>query len=337
MIKFLIKFASFLVCIGLLVFAGYKTVTENRIEEMIAELEDVFDSAFEAPNAPADPVNPDKPGDIIGGGSSDIIGGDVGNGDSPLSPDDSDYDVPDSSESESPTLSTSDARDAFTSFYDNSDPAFNDLNREFFTSMLSGIFGMFGGDSGSGSDTPPDEGGDNTNFDDVFNGDFGSGFDPDMEIEDDTDSSSGTTDYVVEIAGNYYDNLQAGIQAHQQANAHLSPEEQVAARDEFVARESEAFAGVVNVLTRADEATDDEIVQSVDAILNSTVCLNTVTESIQNDESISSNVQESTEGMNDETRDEIKAKLDAALLENPDNEEQYSYLADLFGITLGEN
>ena len=100
-----------------------------------------------------------------------------------------------------------------------------------------------------------------------------------------------------------------------------------------VDREGERY----NVLTRTDEATDEEIVLSVDAILNSTVCLNTVTESIQNDESISSSVQESTESMNDETKDEIKDKLDAALLENPDNEEQYSYLADLFGITLGEN
>ena len=341
MIKFLIKFASFLLSIAILGYAGYKTYTENRIEEMTAKLTTLFDGDLGIPGAPDNgATEPDLGGSDIGG---DNDNSDLGGEDNADDPSDGginnpgDEEIPEQPSGSSPSLSTQEAKDAFASFYDNNDPAFNDLNKEFFTGMLSGIFGMLGDNSGSGSDTPPVEDGD-VDFDSIFNGDFGASFDPDMEIENDgseDDASSEVEDYVVQIAGSYYDNLQAGIQAHQQANSGGTAEEQAAAREEFIQRESEAFAGVVNIITKADEAEEEEILQSVDAILDSNVCLNTVTESIENDESISESVQESTAEMDDATKDEIKAKLDAALLENPENEKQYSYLADLFGITLG--
>ena len=337
MIKFLIKFASFLICITLLGYAGYRTYTENKVMAMIGELSDVFEGGFEFPGASDDTDTDLGAGDNGDNNTDTDLGGSDNNDDNTAddgvnNPEDAEQ--PDNSNA---TLATQDARDAFTSFYDNNDPAFNDMNREFFTGMLSGIFNMFGDDSGSGSDTTPGVGGGNANFDDLFTGDFGADFDPDMEIEDDSenDASSEAQDYVVQIAGTYYDNLQAGIQAHQQAISSGTPEEQAAARDEFIQRESEAFAGVVNIINNAEEAEGEELVQSVDAILNSDVCLNTVTESIENDESISSSVQESTADMDESTRDEIKDKLDAALAENPENERQYTYLADLFGITLG--
>ena len=347
MMKLLISFVSLLVCIGILAFAGYKTYTDNRIEEMIAKIEVVIDEGFGNLGNPdndsdneKDPAKPD-----FGGSDNGVIGGDTDIGGGADDGEDlpgGDIDTPDNddaTEPSSPTLSNQDAKDAFSNFYDNSDPAFNDMNKEFFTGMLSGIFNAMSGGSGSGSDTPPVEDDEDISFDDIFTGNFGSSFDPDVDIEDDPENneSSEVEDYVVQIAGTYYDKLQEGIQAHQQAHADATPEEQAAAKEEFVQRESEAFAGVVNIITKADEAEEDEIVQSVDAVLNSTVCLNTVTESIENDESISSSVQESTADMDEATKDEIKAKLDAALEENPENERQYTYLADLFGITLGGN
>ena len=237
------------------------------------------------------------------------------------------------------TLSTDDARDAFGSLYDNSDPTYNDLNREFFTGMVSGFFGS--GNS-NGGDTEPDP--EEPDFDDSFDGDFGTEFNPDEYVpeEEPEDPEEEITDaqvenIIVNVAGTYYDNLQAGIQANQQANSGATTEEQQAARDEFVERESEAFAGLINVVTNPEETTGEQLVQSVDALINSDVCLDTVTQSTTNNPEFTETVQEATQNINEETISEIETKLNEAIATNPEKSQQYQDLANLFGITLGEN
>ncbi len=223
---------------------------------------------------------------------------------------------------------------AFGNLYDNSDPTFNDVNRELFVGMVSGFFGS--SNSGSGN-TPeePEEPDDSNIYDDNFSTDFN----PDeFEPEDEPEDEGGATeleDVIVDIAGTYYENLQNEIQNNQQANQGGTAEEQQAARDEFVQKEAEAFAGLINVVTKPEETSDEDLVQSVDAVLNSNVCLGTVTDSIGGNEELNRTVQDATANINEETKAEIENKINAALEANPEKEQQYNDLANLFGITLG--
>ena len=237
----------------------------------------------------------------------------------------------------SPTLSTDDAMDAFGNLYDNSDPTFNDVNRELFVGMVSGFFGSSNSDSGNTPEEPevPEEPDDSGIYDDNFSTDFNPDeFVPDEEPEEDSGEAQ-LEDVIVDIAGTYYENLQNEIQNNQQANQGATAEEQQAARDEFVQKEAEAFAGLINVVTKPEETSDEDLVQSVDAVLNSNVCLGTVTDSIGGNEELNQTVQDATANINEETKAEIENKINAALEANPEKEQQYNDLANLFGITLG--
>ncbi|MBR3875306.1 MAG: hypothetical protein IKJ25_00850 [Clostridia bacterium] len=380
--KFLIKLASFVVCVGILGFGGYQTVQEMKIEEMLGEIESALESApvlpdFGGNEDPDNPDNPDQGGNDQGGndqggndqggndqggndqggndqggndqggndqggndqggndqggndqggndqGGNDQGGNDQGGNDQPENP---------------PTLSTDSAVDALGGMYDNNDPEFNDMNREFFVGMVEGFLTGNSGSGDSGSeDNPPAE---DPDFDNNFDGDFGEDFNPDEfvpeeEPEDPEDEEQNEmNEIILDVAGTYYENLQAGIQQNIEANAGATEEEQQAARDEFVQQEAEAFAGLINIATRPEETTEDQLVQSVDAVINSSVCLDTVTESINNNEDLSTTVQDATANMNEETKAEIESKLNEAIASNPEKEQQYNDLANLFGITLG--
>ena len=412
MIKFLIKFASFVACAGILAFGGYQTVQEIKIDEMIGEIETALENTptfpeFNNPgdneggeNAGSGNNKPDdnggsKPGEgngntgDISGDIGDIGGGDIGgdiggegdqpgndptdpeqgeNGgsmgdnDNPTDPNpnpdqggnsgsaggnegsnDPTPDEPVEDPETPPTnesLSTDAAQEALGNLYDNSDPEFNDMNREFFVGMIEGFLG--GNNNNSNPEPDPDEPPvDEPDFDESFDDDFGADFNPDeFEPEDEEESEedavqSEVNDLIIDVAGTYFDNLQAGIQQNQQANAGATEEEQQAARDEFIQQESEAFAGLINIATRPEETTEEQLVQSVDAVLNSSVCLDTVAQSVEKNENLSSTVQDATVNMNEETKAEIETKINEALEANPEKEQQYKDLANLFGITLG--
>ena len=277
------------------------------------------------------PDNPEQGGDVVVPDDPEQ-GGDVDTPDEPgVEPDEP-------TQPENPTLSTDDARDAFGNIYDNSDPTYNDLNREFFTGMVSGFFG-------SNNNSEPEEPDvDEPDFDENFDGGFGEEFNPDeFNPDDETEEpeeelgDTAVENIIINVAGTYYDNLQAGIQANQQQNAGASAEEQQAARDEFVERESEAFAGLINVVTNPEETTGEQLVQSVDAIINSDVCLGTVTQSTENNPEFTETVQEATQNINQETKTEIENMLNDAIASNPEKEQQYKDLANLFGITFGQD
>ena len=202
--------------------------------------------------------------------------------------------------------------------------------------MIEGFIG--GGDSSEPPQTEPDP--EEPDFDESFDDDFGGDFNPDDYNPDDVNpdeegSQDEVNNIIIDVAGTYFDNLQAGIQQNQQANAGATEEEQQAARDEFIQQESEAFAGLINIATRPEETTEEQLVQSVDAVLNSSVCLDTVAQSVEKNENLSSTVQDATANMNEETKAEIETKINEALEANPEKEQQYKDLANLFGITLG--
>ena len=364
MVKFLINLASFVVCVGILAFGGYQTVQQNNFNEMMEEMDKALASGPILPENPdqggdIDPENPDQGGSSTPenpdqGGSGTPVDPDQGGSSTPENPGE-EPDIPDIPENpenpenpdqggneggntpSSPTLSTDDAMDAFGNLYDNSDPTFNDVNRELFVGMVSGFFGSSNSGSGNTPEDPevPEEPDDSNIYDDNFSTDFNPDeFVPDEEPEEDSGEAQ-LEDVIVDIAGTYYENLQNEIQNNQQANQGATAEEQQAARDEFVQKEAEAFAGLINVVTKPEETSDEDLVQSVDAVLNSNVCLGTVTDSIGGNEELNQTVQDATANINEETKAEIENKINAALEANPEKEQQYNDLANLFGITLG--
>ena len=421
MIKFLINFASFVVCVGLLAFGGYQTVQEMKLEEMIGEFETALEYTPDLPELPGSGDNGDsnlpggdngenegtgdnnqdgnmgdsdeKPGDENQGGSSggcesgDIPGDDDNNGngggesydpsdpenpadpegpsqpENPSDPDDpnqgGDVETPEENEPVTPpaneSLSTEEAKNAFGDLYDNHDADFAEVKKEMVTGMISGFLGSIGGSNGgnsgsSGSGSSGSTGGEQPeepivpDEEEDVEIDFGAEFNPDEFEPDEEEPEQTETSEIEELIGGivntYVDNLFAEIENQQAANEGATTEESEAARNEFVEREAEAFAGLVNVVNNPstdEDGANEQLVQSVDAVLNSTVCLGTVSQSVENNPELTETIQEATQGMREETRTEIQNKIEEAMSSNPEKEQQYKDLANLFGITLGAN
>ena len=176
-------------------------------------------------------------------------------------------------------------------------------------------------------------------FGDGFDAGFDEDFNPDdyvpEEAPEGSTSSETVNELIIDVSGTYFEKLQDGVKNNIEANSGASAEEQQIARDEFVQKESEAFAGLLNVVTKPEETTNEQLVESVDAILGSTVCLETVTESVDKNDTLTSTVQDATSELDIETKKEIQSKIEEQLAANPENEKQYNDLANLFGITLG--
>ena len=322
----LIRLTGLLACLGILAFGVYKTIDGVRINEMIEEIAAVVETT---------PLLP--PTDLPDFGYSETSGGDSkddpssdntesgqggGNNSSDSTPN------PDPVPSVGDSLTTEDAVNAFGGLYDNHDPDFNEINKEFFIGMVEGVL------NGSSSIEPPAD--NDSDFDNSFDADFDDSFDADAPfVPKDDPADDEIKNIIIDVAGNYYENLQQSIQNNIAGNRDASAEEQQAARDEFIRQEAEAFAGLLNIATKPEEVTNEQIVQSVDAVLQSTVCLETVTQTVSNNDALVEMVQNATDSMSTSQKTEIKNKLNEALAENPEMEEHYSTLAELFGITLG--
>ena len=128
---FWIKFAGLIACLGILAFGGYKTVDGIELDKMMDEIAEVVDDTPLIPSLDIlgdddsessdekHPVNPPSDGNADGGEQ-----GDESNSAPTPNP------APDSPASGS--LSTDKAVDAFAGLYDNHDPDFNEVNKEFF-------------------------------------------------------------------------------------------------------------------------------------------------------------------------------------------------------------
>ena len=108
------------------------------------------------------------------------------------------------------------------------------------------------------------------------------------------------------------------------------------AKTEFAEKESAALNGLMTIVGAASsgETKDEELTESVDAILESEVCLETITETITEDPKMQEDVKNATSGMTEETKTSIEDAIQQKLQENPEKEEQYQKLADLLGIQL---
>ena len=347
MIKFLINLATFVVCAGILVLGGYQTVQESNIDEMVKDFEVAFESTTVFPE------NPDDGNETTGGNTEKPDGGNEKPEDGNETPDDGN-ETPDDGNgnpddgNENPdnnTLSTEEAKDAFKDLYDNHDSDFTEVKKEMVTGMISSLLGT---SSGSNDDTNDDVE-DDTDFDDNFNSDFSTEFNPDdfepEEEPEEEETESEFDEIVSSVVTTYVDNLLKEIETSREVNSGASEEESNAAQQEFVEKEAEAFSGLVNIVNSSKESgeapEDDKIVQSVDAVLNSTVCMGTVTESVETNSEFTEKVQEATQDMNEETKAEIQSKIETSLDDfrssddyDESKEKQYSDFASLFGITL---
>lgn len=371
--KFLINFGSILVCLALLAVGILLSLQQSNIGGMVDEIVAISQLTPIIPGGPSqdeggeslapggaeednfgpdyDPTPdigaPDEGGDVIIPNPTPDQGGSTepgedkpgenkpgedkpGEGGGTVTPNPTP--TPDEPiEPSAPTLSTEETKDAYKELYDNNDPEFNDIKKELLVNMIQGAF-----NSGSGGSTTPDAGDEEPDLD--LDSGFDAEFNPEDEPEDEPEEDSAANEIneiIASVGGTYFDNLQKEIQANQEANAGGTDEEKAAARDEFVEKEAEAFAGLINVVTKPEETTEEDLLKSVDALLNSPVCKNTVNQSVENNPTFTETVQQATENLNEDIKSEIQQKLEASLEADPESAKDYQNIADLFGITLG--
>ena len=343
--SFLINFVTFVLCASILAFGGYKTVQEMDIEKITDDFQTVIDNAVIFPEEkPDDSETPggsteEKPDD------SETPGGDI-------------EEEPEDKPEETPTLSTEKAQETFKNLYDNHDSAFTEMKTEMLAGMISGAINL-----GSGSNSKPEEDTPVTppeveeEEEEEEEEDFDFDFDVDLDEEyvpEEKDEEEKADDelnsMLVDVTTIYSKNLLQEMDAKKEESSGLSEEESAAVGEEFVNKEVEALTGLITIVNNASssgEAPEDEkIIQSVDAIIGSEVCLNTVTQSTETSESFVAKAQEATQNISEETIFDIKDKLNSALLDvqnsdmdedlKAEKEKQYSDLANLFNITLGE-
>ncbi len=162
-------------------------------------------------------------------------------------------------------------------------------------------------------------------------------------IENSIPDSNPNKDVITDAIGTYFDNLYAAIGEKKDETDDMDDEAAEQAKTEFAEKESAALNGIVTIVGVANsgEADEEKITESVDAILDSTVCLETVTTTITEDENMKQDIQKATENMNDQTKTTIKEKIQEKIEENrnsenydPQKEDQYKALAELFGIKI---
>ena len=183
-------------------------------------------------------------------------------------------------------------------------------------------------------------------------------FDADFEFDDtyvpeerpEGDSAEAEVEEMVaDVVNIYTNNLLKEMDAKKEEHSGLSEEDSAVAGEEFVNKEVEALTGLITIVNNASSSgeapEDDKLIQSVDAIIGSDVCMNTVSQSTEVSESFTEKVQEATQNISEDTISNIKEKLDSALLDvknsdmdeatKAEKEKQYADLANLFNITLG--
>lgn len=149
--------------------------------------------------------------------------------------------------------------------------------------------------------------------------------------------SNENKDVITDTLDTYFDNLYTAIEEKKAETDNMEDSEAAEqAKTEFAEKESAALSGVMNIVSAAgsSEIDEEEMTESVDAILDSTVCLETITTTITEDEKMKEDVKNATANMDESTKATIESSIQQKLEENPENEEQYQKLAELFGITL---
>ena len=372
--KFLFNLATFLLCVGILGVGVISTVNGIQVGAMADEISEAFGSGPLFPEVPDDndqtgdnekPDDNDQTGDIEKPDDNDQAGDNekpddndqTGDNEKPDGNDQTGGNEKPDTEPEKPTLSTNEAKDSFRDLYENHDHDFIDIKKEMITDMISGLLTGSSSSSGSNGDSETPDSGEtpeapeDPDFEENLDTDFSTDFNPDdFEPEDEPenepeDEDTDINEIITEVMNSYVDNLFTEIEHKKESAVNATEEEKEAIKEEFVQKEADAVAGLVNIANNATEdntITDDVVKESVDAVLKSDVCMNTVTQAVEKDTGFTEKIQEATEGMSEETKTEIQSKIEISLddfrgSENYDaaKEQQYHDLANLFGITLG--
>lgn len=142
---------------------------------------------------------------------------------------------------------------------------------------------------------------------------------------------------ISEAVDTYFDKLYSAIENKKNETDGMDDADAAEqAKTEFAEKESAALNGLMTIVGAASsgETKDEELTESVDAILDSEVCLETITETITEDAKMQEDVKNATSTMTEETKTSIEESLQQKLQENPEKEEQYQKLADLLGVQL---
>ena len=184
-------------------------------------------------------------------------------------------------------------------------------------------------------------------IDDSFSPDFGTDFDPDTFVPDEEpegdEEREQAEEIITEILGIYTNNLFSEIDAVKQANGDASEEEMNEAGNAFAEKESEALSGLIEIIqsdNSEESAPEEKIVESVDAVLSSNVCLNSVHE-IEESFELADTIREATQDMSSDSKDQIQQSIESSLEDyrasaeyDAEKESRYEVLAGFFGITL---
>lgn len=297
MFKFLIDIISLVLCCVILAFGGYQTVQKTDVDTMIGDFKEAMEAPLIVERSEVDnPSEDEKP-------------------ESPEVPDDAGDTTPDDGDvgtESTPSVpeETTNTEQSFKDMFDTYNPTFAEVNKQVLTNAINGNLNIGGGSTGNGGEDS--EGGE----------------------------SSADTTIATDFVSDYVDNLYTEIEniKNQAAAENKTQEEIDAMGEEFAKKESAALDGLMNVVnttTNSDAPIDEEVItKSVEDILDSSVCLNTVTNTITKDEETKNAIQESTSTMDEETKAKLEEIFNQKAEENPENTDSYKDLADLFGITL---
>ena len=325
MIKLLVDIISLVLCCAILFFGGYQTMQKTDLSEMKSD----FDIAMTAPiinhrpevENPSDgPATPDDgEGTTPDGGEGTTPDGGEGttpDGGEGTTPDGGEGTTPDGGEGTTPdggeTPSVNKSEETFKEMFDTYDPSFADINKQVLSNAINGSLGLGGGSTGGEEGGEGGEGG---------------------EAE---------TPAIGDVITDYVDNLYAEIDKIQkEAEESGATEEEIAAkRDEFAQKESAALDGMMNIVNSSNNSegtVDNEVIkESVEAILDSNVCLGTVTNTVTNNEELKGSIQDATANMDEETKSSIEQMIQEKTEENPENKEMYDALWELFNKKSAE-
>ena len=329
--NFLINIVVLLLCVAILGFGAFQTVMNSDFGQIGKDFEAALSTPLPGGNEFSDEENPSD--DIIPDYDGMPDDGNEENGEGAETPD-----APTDEES-----AKDKAEDAFKELFNEHDPNYTELKSELISGMLAGFLGNSGDSGDSGEDGEDGEGGDVTIGGTL---DFGTYFDPDFVPEGDADGE-GTEDdteaLLSDLLGIYTSHLFQEIDAVKKAHSGASQEEIDAAGAAFAKKETEALFGILEIINNTSEEDPDEetLVDFVDTVVGSNVCLNFIDDIAQSYDSTTDTFKDASENLSEEAKADMQLSIENALDDyrasaeyDPTKEERYVTLADLFGITL---
>lgn len=152
--------------------------------------------------------------------------------------------------------------------------------------------------------------------------------------------SGDNTGILTDIVDAYLGELYSHLDDLHSSNSDATAEELEQAKQEFAENESKALEGFTSIVTditvNDGEINDEEIISSVESVLESDVCLSTIGSITKTNSEITDKVQSAASGLDAETKSSIENILESAKSNTEDASkiESIEALANMLGITL---